>query len=106
MAKFFSFMALAFVFSLPTVSAAKGIDLKPPARPIEDPGSATPLLYQKPEGAQGRGLASAANCTDGSGVIYRKGSPGFDACLRTRNLTKPEEALPGNRGDSLLLFGK
>ncbi|RYZ95801.1 MAG: hypothetical protein EOP11_24350 [Proteobacteria bacterium] len=87
---------------------AKTIDLKPPVRAVEDPGSATGLLYQKPDSSVsiGRGLASSSNCTDTAGVIYRKGSPGFSACLRTRALVKPEESLPGNRGDSLLIFGK
>ncbi|RZA08406.1 MAG: hypothetical protein EOP11_04920 [Proteobacteria bacterium] len=87
---------------------AKTIDLKPPVRAVEDPGSANNLLYQKPDPAiaSGRGLASSADCTDAAGVIYRKGSAGFSACQRTRALVKPEESLPGNRGDSFLLFGK
>jgi hypothetical protein len=108
MGKLFSFVGLIAALSAPAISSAKGIDLKPPARPAEDPGSATALLYKKPDAAHlpGRSIASASNCTDGTGTIYRKGSPGFASCLRTRALTQPERALPGNRGDSLLLFGK
>lgn len=83
---------------------ARPINLAPPARPVEDPGSATPLLYQVPkkgDSGAGRGPASTASCTDSLGVIHVKGSAGFTACLRTQNLTKPEQALPGNRGDSV-----
>lgn len=93
--------------TLAAVSAdARSINLAPPARPVDDPSSATSLLYKTPKkdavhGAS-RGPASVAvSCTDSLGVIHVKGSAGFTACLRTQNLTKPEQALPGNRGDSV-----
>lgn len=104
----FLLLAAILVATGPAVASARGIDLRPPARPPEDPGSATTLLYQKPDPARvpDRGPASASDCTDETGTIYRAGAAGFAACLRTRNLTRPERPLPGNRGDSLLLFGK
>lgn len=108
MMKFFSLCLALNCIAIAAPAHAKAIDLKPPVRAVEDPGSATNLLYQKPDPAlgSGRGLASSADCTDAAGVIYRKGSAGFSACQRTRALVKPEESLPGNRGDSFLLFGK
>lgn len=108
MRKLLCLTAILASFAAPATAAAKAIDLKPPARAPEDPGSATNLLYAKPDPSliPGRGPASASSCTDGTGTIYRRGDAGFAACARTRALTKPEEQLPGNRGDSLLLFGK
>ncbi len=93
-----SFMILTLCFS-PTVTVEakeKKIDLKPKVEKIEDPGSATPLIYKAPsktslaeEKTKGA-ISITATCTDSLGMVHKKGDKSYEACLRNLDKTKPE----------------
>ena len=86
---------------------SKKIKLAPPgqkSQTMEDPGSATRLLYEDPRnkysltaGADNKQPESAfkPTCTDSMGMIYKKGDKGYDGCLRTVNQQAPH--LPGDK---------
>ena len=107
MRKIQSAALLLALLAAPAALAAEPVDLKPPTR--EKDADANYLLYSKPRRnpSAARGLASADSCTDDHGVIYNKGAVGYDACLRTQNLTKPEQPQPGQWGNTFgLIFVK
>ncbi len=76
--------------------AAKKIDLKPKQEKVEDPGSATPLIYKTPpkdviqkESSDGT-VKIAVTCTDNLGMVHKKGGKSYEACLRNQDKTRPE----------------
>jgi hypothetical protein len=94
----FSLMIFTLCFS-PTVSVEakeKKIDLKPKAEKVEDPGSATHLIYKAPgkdtlseEKSTGT-ISITATCTDNLGMVHKKTDKSYEACLRNLDKTKPE----------------
>jgi hypothetical protein len=83
-------------FTLPAEANAKKIDLKPKHEKVEDPGSATPLLYKSPKDtkeaeAHRQGLKISASCTDGMGMVVKQGEKGYEACLRNLDRLMPQK---------------
>ena len=95
----FFFAALLF-FSPFAQSKPKKIQLAPPHK-IEDPGSATPLIYKTPD--EVKNLEPKAEddpvksiCTDNFGMIHKKGTAGYDGCIRNQNTVRPQNASDKN----------
>lgn len=88
-------LALCLLF-LPMAHAK--VDLAPKKQKIEDPGSATPLLYKSPqqlEALKPSGSAKAkitATCTDSLGMVVKQGDKGYESCLRNLNKSKIQNA--------------
>jgi hypothetical protein len=91
--RFFPVFLVAVACALPVLAEAK-VDLKPKTRKLEDPGSATPLLYKTPaeserlnQGAKGA-VRAHATCTDRFGTVVKQGDKAYEPCLR--NLDKSQ----------------
>jgi hypothetical protein len=90
---------------LAAAAAHAKIDLRPKGQKIEDPGSATPLLYKAPqngENATPSKLKVSATCTDSMGMVVKSTDKGYESCLRSNmNRTKvqnPSEKNPNSIG--------
>ena len=87
-------LTLALAASL----AQAKVDLSPKAKKIEDPGSATPLIYKSPtkthaldQGVKGATKSRVtATCTDDAGLTVKQGDRGYEACLRGVNQARPQ----------------
>lgn len=95
--RFFPVFLFAVACSTPAIAGAK-LDLKPKAQKLEDPGSATPLLYKSPakteglsQGAKGA-LRVHATCTDRFGTVVKQGDKAYEACLRNLDRSKIQNA--------------
>lgn len=95
--RIFPALLFALALALPVTGEAK-VDLKPKARKLEDPGSATPLLYKSPaeseslnQGAKGA-LRAHATCTDRFGTVVKQGDKAYEACLRNLDKSKIQNA--------------
>jgi len=94
--------ALAFI--LPMAAQAetkKKIDLRPQNQKVEDPGSATPLLFKTP--AQTAPTAKDTNsikitgsCKDLHGMIVKSSDPSYATCLKNQGKLKPEKVDENN----------
>lgn len=80
------------LFLSATMAQAK-VDLRPRSQKVEDPGSATPLLYKDSKELDRlkpaeKSSAVTSTCTDSSGVTIKKGSAGYETCLNNVNKSK------------------
>jgi hypothetical protein len=89
----FLFLSTLLCFN---TAEAKKIDLKPKQEKVEDPGSATPLIYKAPpkdlsfEKSESGNMKIAVTCTDSLGMVHKKGDRSYEACLRNLDKSKPE----------------
>jgi hypothetical protein len=90
------FALLVLLMPVAAVAAPKKkLDLKPQTTKVEDPGSATHLIYEAPAKNMDKAEESTSvvkpTCTDQMGMIYKKGDKGYSGCLRTMDLAKPAD---------------
>lgn len=96
MHKIIFLVLLSFTLPAEASEGKKKIDLKPKHEKVEDPGSATPLLYKTPGQIQGaeaqrKGISIKATCTDSMGMVNKQGDKGYEACLRNLDKLRPEK---------------
>ena len=100
---------LAALFTVSAQAADKKIDLRPHHKKVEDPGSATPLLYKKApppsvNAGSGSGVKVTATCTDSLGMVIQSDDKAYEACLRDQDksrLSNPTEKKPNSLGISI-----
>ena len=107
----YSFLVLLFcaAFNSQAFSKEKKVKLAPPHK-IEDPGSATPLIYKSPNEVKDLEPRLADDpvksiCTDNFGMIHKKGTSGYDGCLRNQNTMRPQNASDKNPNSLGITFG-
>lgn len=85
-----------FILLLPLAAGAanKKINLKPQPSKLEDPGSATHLIYEAPKASDTKVEENGAvkpTCRDSVGMVYKKGDKGYEGCFRTMDLSQPQD---------------
>ena len=84
-------------FANPVKNPKGKINFRPPHEKIEDPGSATPLIYKSPaevKNLEQKPQESAVKtiCTDSMGMMIKKGDSGYEACVRNQDKLGPSRA--------------
>lgn len=100
---------LGVAFSTPAFPKQKKVQLAPPHK-IDDPGSATPLIYKTPQEVEKLEPRVADDpvksiCTDNFGMVHKKGTSGYDGCLRNQNTLPPQNATDKNPNSVGITFG-
>jgi hypothetical protein len=103
------YLLLIVLCSIPAAEAK--VDLRPKHQKVEDPGSATPLLYKTPQqtealkpSAKASGKITAS-CTDRFGTVVKQGDKGYETCLRNLDRSKIQNANEKNPNSVGITFG-